>query len=110
MGASSKSIRLSPFDWQLTNECFASQVEIDWLFASEHNFAYSVHPSQNRTAEVSNVNDNDITLAVVLRSLPEHIWTESSYTIWKDRMLHPYREFLDGTLTPSKSTLAVIQE
>lgn len=93
-----------------TNNTDPYQVEIDWLFASEHNYAYSVHPSQNRTAEVSNVNDGDLTLAVEITSLPEHVWTESTYTIWKDRMIHPYREFLDGCQTSRKPALALIQE
>jgi hypothetical protein len=86
------------------------QVEVDWLFAAEHNFAYSVHPAQNRTAPLSNVNDSDLTLAMEIKPMPDHIWTDSSYSIWKDRMIHPYREFTDGCITPNKPALTLIEE
>ena len=84
-------------------------MEFDWLFAAEHNFTYNVNPQHHRSAEPANIDDALLLGAQELSVLPSDVWTECSYTIWRVKLIYPFREFMDSCLQQGRATESVIQ-
>ena len=72
----------SAIDREVGRRVWYCLLELDWLFSMEHNFLYIIAPEITKTAEPSNVNDDDITPDEPVVAAPNEVHTVSAES-WK---------------------------
>ncbi|KAI3619528.1 nucleus protein [Moniliophthora roreri] len=68
----------------------------DWSNAAAHHGAYSIHPTQNRTALPANVNDVNLVDGLSLPEASATQYTEMSFSLIRFRFVGLYREIVDN--------------
>lgn len=80
------------------------------MFAAEHDFTYSVHPSQNLTADPAHNNDADLLGEEPVEEAPKHVWTQASYTCMRARYMHAWRQAVDVWALTGRLSVKQLQQ